>query len=961
MFDDWTITNEERAYLKDRSSVGRLGFFISLLFFKRNGYFPKRHIDIPEETLFYAADDIGVSADLFYEYNFSGRTAKLHRTEIREILGYRQSANADAVQAEKWLAFRTLSDNDASDLEVLLAQWFREQKIELPSVSRRRNIITNAIEAGNTEIFRILHDRLPEETRAELRDLLDVSEDTLSFLKSDPGRASLETVLLEIEKLQKVEALHLPKNLISGISPSRLKPLYLRAGTESVWDLKRHPEYISFSLLSLLCHQLRGKLIDELGDLIIQLVHKIKKRAEKKTNSRLAREVKEIHGKSRILFKLADAALSNPDGVIRNVLFGIVDEETLAAIIREYGAQGPGYVRELQIIIRQSWGRHYRRMLFPILQALTFHSNNAHHRPVIDALYHIRNSQGARQRPIPIDAVPVSGIVPEDLKPLVIESDAQGGKRINRMHYELCLFQALRERLRCKEIWIEGANRYRNPDEDLPQDFEARREQYYGLLELPIEADTFIGILQQDIREGLEHLNNTLPDNAYVSLRTKGKNRICLSPLQPQPEPEQLRHLKREIFNRWPMTNLLDILKETELRVGFTDRFRGLGNREILTRETIRHRMLLCLYGLGTNMGLKPILSEDDPTTYDELLYIRRRYLHKEALRAAIADVANAIFAVRQTEIWGDATVSCASDSKKFGAWDQNLLTEWHIRYRGRGVMIYWHVEKNANCIYSQLTRCSASEAGNMIKGVLNHSTTMSVNKQYVDTHGQSEVAFAFCRLLRFELMPRLKNIGVQKLFIVDAKDRELYPLLEHALAPRSINWELIRHHYDEMVKYAAAMRTSIADPEDILRRFTEHNIPQHPTYKALSELGRAVKTAFLCRYLSSEQLRREIQEGLNVVENWNSANSFIFYGKNGEISTNQLAEQELSVLCLHLLQICMVYVNTLMIQDVMRDPAWHARLQERDRAAMTPLIYSHINPYGAFKLDLQERLKLEM
>lgn len=960
MFDDWSITNEERTYLKDRFAVGRLGFSLCLLFFKKNGYFPKRHVDIPEDALFYVASDIGVSADLFSEYDFSGRSAKLHRTEIREILGYRQSTNADAVQAEAWLAPRTLSDGDTSDLESLLGQWFREQKIELPSVSRRRNIIANAIETRNTEIFRILHARLSEETRAALQDLRDASEDKLSFLKSDAGRASLETVLLGIDKLQKVEALHLPENLTSGISPARLKPLYLRVGTESAWDLKRHPEHISLSLLALLCHQRRGELIDELGDLIIQLVHKIRKRAEKKINSRLAREAKEIHGKSRLLFKLADAALGNPDGVIRDVLFGVVDEKILAAIIQEYGAQGPGYVRELQTIIRQSWGSHYRRMLFPILQALTFRSNNSNHRPIIEALDHIRSSQGARQRPILLDAVPVKGIVPEDLKPLVIESDAKGSKRINRMHYELCLFQALRERLRCKEIWIEGANRYRNPDEDLPQDFEARREQYYELLELPIEADAFISMLQQDMREGLVHLNDTLPSNAYVSLRAKGKNRICLSPLHPQTEPEQLRHLKREIGSRWPMTNLLDVLKETELRVGFTDRFKGLGNREILTRETIRHRMLLCLYGLGTNMGLKPVLSENECTTYDELLYIRRRYLHKEALRAAIADVANAIFAVRQAEIWGDATVACASDSKKFGAWDQNLLTEWHIRYRGRGVMIYWHVEKNANCIYSQLTRCSASEVGSMIKGVLNHCTTMSVNKQYVDTHGQSEVAFAFCRLLGFKLMPRLKNIGVQKLFTVDTCDKSLYPLLEQALAPRSINWELIRQHYDEMVKYAAAMRTFTADPEDILRRFTEHNMPQHPTYKALSELGRAVKTAFLCRYLASESLRREIQEGLNVIENWNSANSFIFYGKNGEISTNQLTEQELSVLCLHLLQICMVYVNTLMIQDVMRDPAWQARLQERDRAALTPLIYSHINPYGAFRLDLQERLKLE-
>lgn len=448
--------------------------------------------------------------------------------------------------------------------------------------------------------------------------------------------------------------------------------------------------------------------------------------------------------------------------------------------------------------------------------------------PFIEALDYIRNTADTRHRLIPKDTVPVSGIVPDDLKPLVIEEDG----RINRMHYELCQFQVLRERLRCKEIWIEGAQRYRNPDEDLPQDFVEQRQHYYGLLNVPRSPDDFITGLQQEMREGLQLLSDTLPTNEYVSLRSKGKHRICLSPLQPQPEPEQLRHLKNALGKRWPMINLLDVLKETELRVGFTDGFKGMGNREILSRDTIRHRILLCLYGLGTNMGLKPVLSEDETTTYDELRYIKRRYVHKEALRAAIADVANAIFDIRQPEIWGDATVACASDSKKFGAWDQNLLTEWHIRYRGRGVMIYWHVEKNANCIYSQLTRCSASEAGNMIKGVLDHCTSMSVNKQYVDTHGQSEVAFAFCRLLGFELMPRLKNIAIQKLHLVEAEDRSHYLSLDPILAPKSINWELIRQHYDEAVKYAAAMKTGTAEPEDILRRFIGGNTPQHPTYK---------------------------------------------------------------------------------------------------------------------------------
>src|SRR5436309_6264755 len=86
-------------------------------------------------------------------------------------------------------------------------------------------------------------------------------------------------------------------------------------------------------------------------------------------------------------------------------------------------------------------------------------------------------------------------------------------------------------------------------------------------------------------------------------------------------------------------------------------------------------------------------------------------------------------------------------------------------------------------------------------------------------------------------------------------------------------------------VKYATALRLGIADTEAVLQRFTRNNL-QHPTYRALAELGRAIKTIFLCQYLESEELRREIHEALNVVENWNSANTFIFYGKGGELSS---------------------------------------------------------------------------
>src|SRR4051812_3258493 len=71
--------------------------------------------------------------------------------------------------------------------------------------------------------------------------------------------------------------------------------------------------------------------------------------------------------------------------------------------------------------------------------------------------------------------------------------------------------------------------------------------------------------------------------------------------------------------------------------------------------------------------------------------------------------------------------------------------------------MIYWHVERHSTCIYSQLKTPSSSEVAAMIEGVLRHCTEMEVQKAYVDSHGQSDVAFAFCHLLGFHLLPRLK------------------------------------------------------------------------------------------------------------------------------------------------------------------------------------------------------------
>jgi TnpA family transposase len=172
----------------------------------------------------------------------------------------------------------------------------------------------------------------------------------------------------------------------------------------------------------------------------------------------------------------------------------------------------------------------------------------------------------------------------------------------------------------------------------------------------------------------------------------------------------------------------------------------------------------------------------------------------------------------------------------------------------------------------------------------------------------------------------------------------------------RPIRWGLIADQYDQMIKYATAIRTRSAETAAILRRFTQTDVI-HPTYAAMLELGRAQRTIFVARYLRDRALQREINAGLNVSESWNAGNTLIYFGKGGDIPSNSRDEQELSVLCLRVLQAAAAYLNTLMIQDVLDEDV--VQLTVEDRRGLTPLFWSNVAPYGEVRLNMNTRLAL--
>jgi Tn3 transposase DDE domain/Domain of unknown function (DUF4158) len=794
LIENWTLLPQELELAKKKVGGNQIAFTLLLKHFQLFAYFPEDKSSISQVVVSYIASQVNIPESSYSDYDWQGRSAKVYRVEIRRLFNFKVASVQDSEEMVTWLIDEILPDEQKNEaITELVYQRFRELKLEPPTKLQVERLIKSALAKYEANFEEQILDKLTPEMGEQIDVLLSTEEtedlenderlkptkvklkmSDFAFLKTDPGTVGLDSFLTEIEKLERILAIGLPTNLFEGKSSKLVKTYRHRAATETPYLLRQHKDSIRYTLMAAFCIQRSQEITDSLIEILTTIVKRIDNRAEKRINQQLIEEFKKVSGKTGLLYRIAEVSIAEPNGVIEQVIFPVVSLKTLKDLVAEYKGTGLAYKRRVHNVMRASFAGHYRRMIPQLLELLEFRSNNDLHRPVIEALELLKKYAQSKARYYDSsEEIPIDGVLKAGAKEILIETDSDGNERINRINYEICVLKALRERLCCKEIWVIGANRYRNPDDDLPTDFEVKRQIYYQTLTLPEDVETFISSLQQQMEEGLEKLDKGMPKNKGVAIGGKGnKGLIRLSPFDAASDPINLRQLKGEINRLWHKTSLLDILKETDLRVDFTRKFKSMGTREILDRETLQKRLLLCLFGMGTNTGLKRINTGIDGENYQDLIYVRRRYIHKDQLRSAIAEIVNATFEIRLPHIWGEGTTTCASDSKHFPAWQQNLMTQYHLRYGGRGVMIYWHVEKNSTCIHSQLKTCSSS-----------------------------------------------------------------------------------------------------------------------------------------------------------------------------------------SVLSLHLLQICLVYVNTLMIQSVLAQEHWQKRLTARDLQAITPLIFSHVNPYGLFRLDMKERI----
>ncbi len=262
---------------------------------------------------------------------------------------------------------------------------------------------------------------------------------------------------------------------------------------------------------------------------------------------------------------------------------------------------------------------------------------------------------------------------------------------------------------------------------------------------------------------------------------------------------------------------------------------------------------------------------------------------------------------------------------------------------------VYTHTSDQFSVYGTRAISCSAREALYVLDGLLENDTILRPREHSTDTHGYTEHLFGLCYLLGFSFMPRLRGLADQQLYKIERGTA--YGRLE-PLFRGGIDTELIREQWDQLVRIASSLRQRTAPAHVVVQRLAGSS-PSDRVAKALTALGRAVKTVSILRYLHEEELRRRVQLQLNRGESRHELARWLFFANQGEFRTGDYEEIMNKASCLSLLSNAVLVWNTVRMGEIVaRLRAAGESVADEDLARISPLAYAHVIPNGTYVFD---------
>ena len=266
-----------------------------------------------------------------------------------------------------------------------------------------------------------------------------------------------------------------------------------------------------------------------------------------------------------------------------------------------------------------------------------------------------------------------------------------------------------------------------------------------------------------------------------------------------------------------------------------------------------------------------------------------------------------------------------------------------------RAVTVYPHVSDQWSVYGTPLSSWTARAALAVLDGLRAHDTVLRPQTHSTDTHGFPEPLCGLWSLWGLQFLPRLKALKDQQRYNMSRTPSygPLAPILR-----ATVELPLIAEQGEQLIRIAASLRQRTAPADVVLKRLAG-GAPSDRLAKALTALGRVLKTLHILRYVQDVHLRHQIQRQLNRGEFRHKLARRLFFANQGALQTGDYEEMMHKASCLSLLCHAVLVWNTVHRSRII-EPRRAGGMTMRDEAValLSPLADAHVIPNGPYFFD---------
>ena len=886
-------------------------FLINLKIFQRLGYFvalSKVPIHIVDHIATSLALEVEQSKLKTYDRS---NTRHRHMTTIREYLNVTPFGDQARKVIQTVVGTVARTRNERSDLINVALEALIHEQYELPSFGTLSRMI-NQIRNEAYEIFYSeISDALGEERRQRI-DAFFEEADYCSWnkIKADPGRPTLTEFKKWIAHYEWFAAQQIGEEVIQTLPDAKQKHFASEALSLDGAQMKHLRHEKCYTLVACALTSRATQALDDVVKLFIKRVLKIHNQGrEAQIEYRRQHEPRTdelINVLQNILTVYQQkGALSQLMIGMGRAIGGNVDE--LLEACDNYVAQT---AHSYYSFLLQPYSSH-RKTLFHFLEMIPLRVPHANQQ-LATAITFLQAQQNNRADWLEIMLRNPDGTMSPllDLSwisdtwwPLVTGQNQRQleVEYVHHRYFEICLFSEIIWNLNSGDIYVEGSDEYADPYQHLIswEEYHEMVEEYGEQVGIPVVGSEFVAHVRKGLADQAALTDDTFLDNEKLTFE---KGKAHLQRIGQRTRPPGWKAWRNNLVNQIEPINVLDVLVDVENWLGLSRYFSLISGNEARI-DNAEMRYLITLFCYGCNLGPSQTARALKGLHRLQISRLDKHHITEESLDRANDAVINAYNHFKLPRYWGKGKTASA-DGTKWNVYENNLLAEYHIRYGGYGGIGYYHVADSYIALFSRFIPCGVYEAIYILDGLLENQSDIQPDTLHADTHGQSEVVFGLAYLLGIQMMPRIRQW--RKLKFYRPRSTTRYVHIDD-LFSGNINWRLIAQYLPDMLRIVLSIKTERITSSAILRRLGSYS-RKNGLYRAFRELGRAMRTQFLLRYMSEEELRQIIQAATNRSEAFNNFVKWISFGGTVINKNNREAQRKI-IKYNHLVANCLIFI----------------------------------------------------